>query len=393
MIPTGDFLAHVGDWTGISHAELLGLMRGAAPVSAGGSDELERLDAAIGEGPGRAGAARSHEDDPAPRARRTAGAPGRRGIGGVRLSRSGRVPTARRFRHLASRPRSSCPTRCCARSASPCEGRDLDTADVDDRIARRAQPGPRGAPRRVRRAARRGPAALPAPRRARHLQRHLGVGADAARPCSPAVAGSRAGGASTSPSTSSTRASTRCARCSTDADGTLGRRARGALRSTAAATPPRTRRRSSATRRSRRPTRPACRRPSARLMRATGIAMGSLFGSSEAEHEEHVLRGLAASPGVYEGPARRVSGPDGVRADRPGRRAVDRGDDRGVQHLAAAARRDRDRQRRPALALGDRRARVRHPGCRRHARGDRPHRRRHARARRRRPPAKSRSSA
>jgi len=37
--------------------------------------------------------------------------------------------------------------------------------------------------------------------------------------------------------------------------------------------------------------------------------LGSLFGSSEAEHEEHLLRGLAASPGVYEGPARRVSGP------------------------------------------------------------------------------------
>jgi phosphoenolpyruvate synthase/pyruvate phosphate dikinase len=47
----------------------------------------------------------------------------------------------------------------------------------------------------------------------------------------------------------------------------------------------------------------------ARLMRATEIALGSLFGSSEAEHEEHMLRGLAASQGVYEGPARRASGP------------------------------------------------------------------------------------
>jgi pyruvate,water dikinase len=46
-----------------------------------------------------------------------------------------------------------------------------------------------------------------------------------------------------------------------------------------------------------------------RLMRATGIAMGEVFGSSQAEHEEDLLRGLAASPGVYEGPARRVSGP------------------------------------------------------------------------------------
>jgi pyruvate,water dikinase len=37
--------------------------------------------------------------------------------------------------------------------------------------------------------------------------------------------------------------------------------------------------------------------------------MGEVFGSSVAEHEEHLLRGLAASQGVYEGPARRVSGP------------------------------------------------------------------------------------
>ena len=47
----------------------------------------------------------------------------------------------------------------------------------------------------------------------------------------------------------------------------------------------------------------------ARVTRATGIVIHALFGSSEAPHEEHLLRGLAASRGVYEGPARRVSGP------------------------------------------------------------------------------------
>ena len=47
----------------------------------------------------------------------------------------------------------------------------------------------------------------------------------------------------------------------------------------------------------------------ARMMRAINIALGSLFGSSEASHEKHTLRGLAASRGVYEGPARRVSSP------------------------------------------------------------------------------------
>ena len=43
VLPTGDFLAHVGDWTGLPPSELLGLMRGSAVVSAGGSDELDRL--------------------------------------------------------------------------------------------------------------------------------------------------------------------------------------------------------------------------------------------------------------------------------------------------------------------------------------------------------------
>jgi pyruvate,water dikinase len=40
-----------------------------------------------------------------------------------------------------------------------------------------------------------------------------------------------------------------------------------------------------------------------------GITMQSMFGSSATPHEKNVLRGLGASGGVYEGPARRVSGP------------------------------------------------------------------------------------
>lgn len=46
----------------------------------------------------------------------------------------------------------------------------------------------------------------------------------------------------------------------------------------------------------------------ARVMRAILIGIGHLFGSSQAQHEEKVLFGLAASKGVYEGSARRVSG-------------------------------------------------------------------------------------
>jgi pyruvate,water dikinase len=44
-----------------------------------------------------------------------------------------------------------------------------------------------------------------------------------------------------------------------------------------------------------------------RAMRAAGLAIGSLFGSSEHAHDEEVIRGLAASGGVYEGPVRLVS--------------------------------------------------------------------------------------
>src|SRR5262245_32772741 len=63
VIPTGDFLAHVGDWTGLGLAELLGLMRGASPVSSGASDELERLIAAVKADPG-ARAVLDSEGDP-----------------------------------------------------------------------------------------------------------------------------------------------------------------------------------------------------------------------------------------------------------------------------------------------------------------------------------------
>ena len=47
MLPVGDLLAHLGTWTGVAPAEALGMMRGATPVSAGASGELDRLIAAI----------------------------------------------------------------------------------------------------------------------------------------------------------------------------------------------------------------------------------------------------------------------------------------------------------------------------------------------------------
>ena len=47
IVPLGDFLAHASEWTGLATTELLALMRGAAPVSAGESAELDRLVVAI----------------------------------------------------------------------------------------------------------------------------------------------------------------------------------------------------------------------------------------------------------------------------------------------------------------------------------------------------------
>jgi pyruvate,water dikinase len=49
LLPTGDFLSYVGEWTGLPPSDLLGLMRGSAEVSAGGSDEMARLKQAFAQ--------------------------------------------------------------------------------------------------------------------------------------------------------------------------------------------------------------------------------------------------------------------------------------------------------------------------------------------------------
>jgi rifampicin phosphotransferase len=47
LIAVGDFLVHAGQWTGVPPAELLSMMRGATPVSAGVSVQLAEMVAAI----------------------------------------------------------------------------------------------------------------------------------------------------------------------------------------------------------------------------------------------------------------------------------------------------------------------------------------------------------
>ena len=273
-------------------------MRGSAAVSAGGSDELERLKT-IATTPRRCGSSTS-DDDPADMLAQLRALDGDAGAAvagyldlvGCRLLDGFDIwgPT-----------RSRCPTRCSARSSRR-RRRRSPGADVDE-LTRASAQGPGGEPARVRRTARRGAAHLPAARRARGVQRHLGVGTDA--PCHarrrPATRRPR--------SHRRARAHRRCRprRDARDArrDGrTVGRGARGARASTGPPTPRRTRRRSWATPPPPPPDPSGLPPGVARIMRAVGIALDSLFGSSEAEHEHDKLRGLAASPGVYEGPAR-----------------------------------------------------------------------------------------
>ncbi|MDA8396210.1 MAG: hypothetical protein M0T72_13430, partial [Candidatus Dormibacteraeota bacterium] len=64
MLPTGDFLVHAAEWTGLPTAQLLGLLRGSAEVSAGGSAELERLTSTLAADPAALELLRSG-DDPA----------------------------------------------------------------------------------------------------------------------------------------------------------------------------------------------------------------------------------------------------------------------------------------------------------------------------------------
>jgi pyruvate,water dikinase len=305
VVPTGDFLAHVGDWTDVQPAELLGLMRGAAPVSAGGSDELELLTTSIGKDPAALELLQS-DDDPARVLAALRSLPGDAGsavagyldLVGYRLLDGFDIsePSALEMPDALLRS---------IRVAV--SGRDLDTAEVDDRIAGVRAKVPeehrsefdellgearllyrlrdeRGiysdiwASGLMRRAVLAGGRRLVSRGRIHDAEHLVDAGVDemgslittSEGPSADELAG---------------RFEYRTNYTTKDAPATLGPPA-----------PP--------------PPDPSGLPPTvARLMRATGIAIGSLFGSSEAEHEEDLLRGLAASPGVYEGPARRVSGP------------------------------------------------------------------------------------
>jgi len=305
MLPVGDLLAHLGFWTSVAPSDALAMLRGAAPVSAGASGELERLIAAITNDT----AARSLLDsdgDPgqtltAPRAFGGEVGPAVTGyldLVGCRLLDG--------F-DIAGRYALELPDVLLRSIRSSVDGAGNDTEEVDARIAAIRTQVPdehraefdellgearlmyrlrdeRGVFSDIWASGIMRRAALAAGRRAQgkgrvHDAEHF-IDAGFDEMCA-LVAGS----SGPSADELAQRFADRSSRTAKEAPTTLGPPA-----------PP--------------PPDPAGLPPGvARVMHAVGIALGELFGSSEAPHEENLLRGLAASGGVYEGPARRVSGP------------------------------------------------------------------------------------
>jgi rifampicin phosphotransferase len=305
MVPTGDFLAHVGDWTGLPASELLGLMRGASPVSAGASAELDQLVSALAQ------------DAKAKELLASEGEPGEV-LDALRSLEGGTGAAVNAYLDLIgwrlldgfdiSNPCAiELPGALLAAIRIAASGRQAEGDDLENQIAgvREQVPSERraefdellgearlmyrlrdergvfsdiwasGLMRRAVLAAGRRLAAAGRIDEAEHL-----VDATVDEMC--ALLG---GAEAPSADDLARRAAYRASHTAKEAPPVLGDPPQ----------PP--------------PDPSALPPPAARVMRAVGIALGELFGSSEAEHEEDLLRGLAASRGIYEGPARRVSAP------------------------------------------------------------------------------------
>jgi len=304
-IPVGDFLAHVGEWTGLPPSELLDLMRGSAAVSAGGSDEMERLKRAFAQDP----AARevlASDSDPAQALASLRSLGGEAGaavygyldlvgnrlidgfdiaeptalelpdalIRAIRIAVSGEVRAASDVDARIAEVRAKVPA---AHQA------EFDELLGEARLMYRLRDErgvysdiwASGLMRRAalaagRRVASRGRIATPQHMLDASLDEMCALVAGTGGPSADELA---------------KRAEYRATHTAKDAPPFLG----------PPAPPP--------------PDLAALPPAVGRLMRATSIALHEVFGSSEAQHEEKVLYGLAASKGCYEGPARRVSGP------------------------------------------------------------------------------------
>jgi pyruvate,water dikinase len=305
LLPTGDFLAQVTQWTGLPPSELLGLMRGAAPVSAGGSDELERLKSAFANDPA-ARQALASDADPAQvlATLRSLGGEAGAAVSGYLDLVGNRLLDGFDIVEPSALEMPDALLRAIRIAVS---GEESAVSDVDDRIAAvRAQ--------------------VPAEHQAEfdellgearltyRLRDERGVYSDIWASGIMRRAALAAGRRVASRGRIATAEQMLDADCDEMCDlvastggptaDELARRAEYRETHSAKEAPPTL-------------GPPAPPPPDlstlppavARLMSATFISMGHLFGSSEVQNEEKTLYGLAASKGVYEGPARRVAGP------------------------------------------------------------------------------------
>ncbi len=304
MLPVGDLLAHLGSWTGVAPSDTLAMLRGAAPVSAGASGELERLIAAVANNT----AARTLLDSDGNPGKTLAELRTFRGDVGTAMSEYLDLVGYRLLDgfDISGRYALELPDVLLRAIRSSVDGAGSD-ADVDARIADiRAQVpdqhrgqfdellgearlmyrlrDERGvfsdiwASGIMRRAVVAAGRRLHGQGRVHDAEHFIDAGFD--EMCALVT-----GTGGPSANELAERFADRTSRTAKEAPATLG-----------PPSPP--------------PPDPSGLPPGiARVMNATIIAMGELFGSSEAPHEENMLRGLAASGGVYEGPARRVSGP------------------------------------------------------------------------------------
>jgi phosphohistidine swiveling domain-containing protein len=303
MIPSGDFLAHVGDWTGLPPSELLGLMRGSAVVSAGGSNEMEQLKRAFAKDP----AARellASDGDPAQvlaslRSLGEAGAAlsgyldlvGNRLIDGFDIAEPSalELPDAllRAIRIAVSgeETASDVDARIAeARAQVPATHQaEFDEILGEARLTYRLR-DERGVYSDIWASGLMRRAALAAGRRVASRS-HIATPQQMLEASLDEMCALVSGSGGPSADELAKRAEYRATHTAKDVPPLLG--------------PPKP------------PPPDLTTLPPAagRLMRATFISLGHLFGSSQAQNEEKVLYGLAASKGVYEGPARRVSGP------------------------------------------------------------------------------------
>jgi pyruvate,water dikinase len=305
MLPVGDLLAHLGSWTSVAPADTLAMLRGAAPVSAGASGELERLITAITQDT----AARAVLDSDGDPGKTLAELRAFGGDVGPAMSEYLDLVGCRLLDgfDISGRYALELPDALLRSIRSSVDGVEGDTSAVDARIAgirsqvpdqHRAQfdellgearlmyrlRDERGvfsdiwASGIMRRAVLAAGRQLQGKGRIHDAEHFIDAGFD--EMCALVT-----GADGPSADELTRRNADRTSRTAKEAPATLG----------PPPPPP--------------PDLSGLPPGVARVMQATVIAMGELFGSSEAPHEENLLRGLAASGGVYEGPARRVSGP------------------------------------------------------------------------------------